>query len=218
MGCSKRTPESVTVGKNAFKENYMVDEKVSYDGAYLVLTYSTGEKEDVPITADMVDGLDTSTTGTRTLTVTYKGLTSEPIAYRVYNPEDASREIVTRARLVLYADEGAGYIDYTVRLSAADVTVTAVEFTLTSDQSLAIGEDLGNLSAVSDNWSATYAAKLSSDGKKLKTVVFYEDGRPFVDGSVVVRFRVSGGNNRAVRLTNNTVSDGKKDYYLPVAA
>ena len=217
-GCSKRALENVEVKSNSFKSAYEVDEKLDLTGAYVVLTYSGDNKEEIPLTEDMVQGFDTTTTGVKTLTVLFRGVESGPISYRVYNPEDASREITTRARLVLYADEGAGYIDYTVRLSAADLVVKGIEFTLTSERSLGIDEDLSNLTAVSDSFAATYAAKLSSDGKKLKTVVFYEDGRAFTDGSVVIRFRVTGGSNREVRLATITLSDGKKDHYLPIAA
>lgn len=217
VGCSKRTIERVEIKKNSFADTYKVDETLGFAGAYALVTYSSGDKEEIPVTPDMVEGFDTATTGNKTLFVTYKEVRSTPFSYRVYNPESAEREILTAARLVLFADPGNGFIDYTVRLNAAELAVTALSFTLSSEQTLGIDADLGNMTAVSDSWSATYAARISSDGTKLKTVVFYEDGRTFDDGSVVIRLRVNGGENRSVHLTNITVSDGEKDYYLPMA-
>ena len=216
-GCSKRTLNSVEIKKNSFKTTYEVDEALDLTGAYVLLTYSGDDKEEIPVTEEMVQGFDTATTGVKTLTVVYKGVESEPFSYRVYNPENASREVLTRARLLLYADPGNEYIDYTVRLNAAGLPVTAASFTLTSEQSLGVDADLGNATAVSDSWSATWSAKLASDGKKLRIVVFYEDGRTFTDGSVMIRLRINGGDNRSVRLANITVTDGEKDYYLPMA-
>ena len=217
FACSERKIESVTLPANSFKSDFVVDERLDLTGTYVVVRYSGGEEEEVEITPDMISGFDTTTTGGKTLSVRYKDFVMDS-SYRVFNPENAAKEIVTKARLILYADKGADYIDYTVRLSSGDLTnVAAVDFTLTSTDPLGINDDLSNISAVSDNTYAHYESKLSSDGKKLKTVVFCTDGRAFADGSIVIKLKVNGGENRSVSLKNITVSDGKKDYYLPIS-
>ena len=215
--CSKRQIVSVQIKTSSFKTSYTVDENLDLAGAYLTLIYSSGQSDEIPISADMVTGFDTVTTGNKLLVVKYKEFKSDPMTYRVYNPENASREITTNARFLLFTDSGNGFTEYTVKLAKGDLgNITAAEFTFSSSVSLGISEDLSNCSYVSDSTNALFAQKLSTDGTKLKIVVYHtEKSHVFADNSVIIKLRIEKGTNKSVTLNNITVSDGEQDYYLP---
>lgn len=61
------------------KDTYVVNEQLDYDNIVLCATYGNGTEENVPLTADMVSGFDTSavSTNNKAMTVTYKDLTKK---------------------------------------------------------------------------------------------------------------------------------------------
>jgi len=57
------------------KTSYTVGDTLDLAGAKLALTYASGATDEIDITTAMVTGFDSATAGTKTLTVTYEGLT-----------------------------------------------------------------------------------------------------------------------------------------------
>jgi len=53
------------------KSEYLIGEKLDLSDTYLEITYENGVKEDVKVTADMVEGFDNTTLGVKLLTVNY---------------------------------------------------------------------------------------------------------------------------------------------------
>jgi hypothetical protein len=214
-GCQKPKAETLALADGSFKASYAVDETLDLSAASINVGYSKGT-ENVAVTSDMVSGFDTRTTGTKTLTVTYESLETD-FTYAVYNPENASKDIVTTARLILYAVEANGAAVYTVNLSVGDLSgIMAVSFSLESDESLGITKDLSetSITAEPEKWSCASAYKSSA---KLKAVIYADGGNAFGSDGTLCVIKISGGTNRAVALKEITVSDGKKDYCLPVA-
>lgn len=218
IGCSERKVSSVTVKPNSFKSSYAVDEQLNLDGAFAIVTYTSGDKENVPVTPFMVSDFDTSTTGKKSFFVTYDKDNVVEVPYVVYNDEYASRPIETTARFTLYAETAGDDFYYTVRFAQGDLSaLCAATMTLTSSSDLKIDAALSNLEVSTDVNNLSFDAKLSPGGTSLKIVVFNDHGAPLEIGGVFLRLKVSGGGNRAVSLANITVTDGVRDYYLPKA-
>ncbi len=61
------------------KDTYVVNEQLDYENIVLKVTYGNETEEEVPLTADMVSGFDTTGVSTynKTLTVTYKEITKK---------------------------------------------------------------------------------------------------------------------------------------------
>ncbi len=216
--CSERKITEISLVKNSFPTEYRVDETLDLSGAFLSLVYSNGDPERKEITADMVEGFDTSTTGEKTLWVVY-GEHRVSHTYRVYNPENAAKEILTTARLSLSAYANDEYIEYTLRLSMGDLKeISAISFTLQSETSLSVNAAKSNLTLSSEGSNASYRCSVSSDGKTLKTVIFETDGQTLMrETGIVARIKINGGTARSVSVKDATVSDGNRNYYLPSA-
>lgn len=216
--CSERKITEVTLASNSFPTEYKVDAPLDLTGAFVVLRYSDDNVERKEITVDMVEGFDTATTGEKTLTVKY-GDFSVSHTYRVYNPENAAKEIITTARLTLSAYESGEYIEYTLRLNMGDLeSISAISFTLQSETNLGIGAAKTNLTVSSEGLNASYGNSLSDDGTTLKTVIFETDGQTLMrETGVIAKIRINGGNNRAVTVKDVVLSDGSRNYYLPSA-
>ena len=216
--CSERKITGISVRANSFPNTYEID--ADYDeilpGAYLTVSYSDGETEEVKITKDMIFGFNTQTTGNKTMYVQYKEFRSEDIKYTVYNPENVSRDISTTARLTLRVYDNATAMEYTVSLSKGNLpSVRAIQFTLESENSLSVTENQSNVSVLIGQEKLSYYTTLASD-KKLKVVVYTENGAT-IDNGIVIKLKIDNSVNAKVKLSEITVSDGQNDYYLPMA-
>lgn len=71
------------------KDTYVVNEQLDYDNIVMQATYGNGTVEDIPLTADMVSGFDTTEVCAynKALTVTYKDVTKK-IYYNVAPAEN----------------------------------------------------------------------------------------------------------------------------------
>lgn len=221
FACSERKIESYSLSDNAFPTEYKVDAVLDASGAFVIAKYADGKEEKIKITADMVTGFDSSTTGTKTMTIKYNDF-EETLSYRVYNPENSSREIVTTARLGLsvYFAPDDEYVEYTVTLEKEKLPICAMLFTLNGDATLGVTRAKSNLTLTSSLSAETtsYRSDLSSDGKSLTLLVFNVDGETLTDGGQIIKIRIDKGNKTPVRLKGITVSTAERDYYLPVAA
>lgn len=66
---------SIEVKTNPTKLTYQVGEQLDLTGLVIEAVMSSGTKETISITNDMVSGFDSSKTGTNTITITYEGKT-----------------------------------------------------------------------------------------------------------------------------------------------
>lgn len=68
---------SITLSEGAFEGLYVKDENFNLKGESITVTREFGENRvsTIPVTEDMLSGIDTSKGGTQTVTVTYKGQT-----------------------------------------------------------------------------------------------------------------------------------------------
>lgn len=62
---------SITLSEN-LKDTFFLNEELNLDGIDVVLTYKDDSTKNIDLSLDMISGFDTSTTGEKTLTVTYK--------------------------------------------------------------------------------------------------------------------------------------------------
>ena len=73
--CADSGRQIVSIAVYNGDNSYVVGE--SFADTQLAVTYDKGEKELVYITFNMVEGFDTSVAGTKTLIISYGGLTTE---------------------------------------------------------------------------------------------------------------------------------------------
>ena len=66
------------------KSEYLIGEELDLSDTYLEITYENGVKEDVKVTADMIEGFDNKTVGVKLLTVNY-GSKSAAYSVKVVN-------------------------------------------------------------------------------------------------------------------------------------
>ena len=67
------TVDSIAVNSTEHKTEYKVGETLDVTNLTILVTMSDTTTKTVPVTSDMVDDFDTSTAGTKTLTITYEG-------------------------------------------------------------------------------------------------------------------------------------------------
>lgn len=73
---NEKQVENITLATDPAKKTYFIDQPLDVTGGEIKVSYDNGQKEAIPLTADMVSGFDSSTEGTKTLTVTYGGKTT----------------------------------------------------------------------------------------------------------------------------------------------
>ena len=114
------------------KSTYTVGECLDLNRAKLLLTYSNDSQSEITIGTNMVSGFDSSTAGEKTLTITYKGKTTqvnytvsnitynEPNATEVYRTQSAlpANDPLGGANKYLYVcftlDNGIYYVNYII--------------------------------------------------------------------------------------------------------
>lgn len=215
-GCAPDAPTSAEPISSSLRSHYEVDEELSLDGAYLIARFGKAELR-VAIDESMVEGFDSSTTGRRTLTISYAGL-KMPFEYSVTYREAvgnriAEREITTDARLTLSvsAPTDADALEYSIGWRGSDPgRILAAYFTLRSETPIA--NSPSDLRAFLD-YEANLRFRLNADGTTLRVLVFdiSSDALP----NPIARIRAEKGTNRSVTLQNISLSDGKTTLYLP---
>lgn len=73
---NEKQVENITLTTDPAKKTYFIDQPLDVTGGEIKVSYDNGQTEAIPLTADMVSGFDSSTEGTKTLTVTYGGKTT----------------------------------------------------------------------------------------------------------------------------------------------
>lgn len=212
--CKKRDAEiavSAVIVDGSVKDTFDVDESFCYDTAKLSVTFKDGSVKEIPVDSSMLTEFDTSTTGLKTLTVAYGGITVNA-EYEVVYLNYPSREIVTKARLKVNQSAYPTGIGREIVLSQGkDCGFRAVYFTVKGSGYLC-DKSLNTLD-ISTDFNVT-ATSYFVDAKTIKIIIASKNG--FADGTVAV-INFAGVTNAEVSLTEIVVSDGKKDYYLPDA-
>ncbi len=201
---------SISIVAGSFKESYSLDEVPDLTNAKIVVNFKGGGSQTIAITPSMVTGLDTSTTTTaRTLTVTYKGVTTTFI-YKV----SGMITVDTSFRLnAVVKEEGEGLL-ITVkgaRASTLQNGVYAVAFTVSTTGGI-------NLSEVSLKVERGYlisAFTISDTAKKI--VISSSTGYDALpDSCDLVEIKATIPSTKGtINIQNATISDGESDYVVP---
>ena len=116
--------KEITV-EGGMKSVYAVGE--AFAGGRITVTYEDGTSESIDITAEMLSGFDTSTPGTKQVTVTYEGVsvTVEIVVEAPASPApEGSLELVKWQRIYLVGEDLAGNL--TIRTQSGElIPVTA---------------------------------------------------------------------------------------------
>ncbi len=200
---------SAVIADGSVKETFDVDEEFCFDTAKLNVTFKDGSVKEVAVESSMLTGFDTSTTGLKTLTVTYGEIVLNA-EYEVVYLNYPSREIVTKARVSVNQSAYPTGIGREIVLSQGeDCGFRAVYFTVKGNGDLC-DKSLNTLD-ISTNLGVTVTSYFV-DTKTIKFIIVSKTG--FVDGSIAV-INFAGVTNAEVSLTEIVVSDGTRDYYLP---
>lgn len=210
VGCKNNKAETVVsavIVEGSVKDTFDVDEDFCYDSAKLNVAFGDGSVKEIAVDSGMVTGFDTSTTGRKTLTITYGGI-AVYAEYEVVYLNYPSREIVTTARLNVNQSVYPTGIGREIVLSGGEENgFRAVLFTVKGNVDLCDGS-LNTLDI-----STTFAVtSYFVDAKTIKFIFASKTG--FADGSIAV-INFAGVTNAEIYLTETVISDGKSDYYLP---
>lgn len=200
---------SAVIVDGSIKDVFDVDESFCFDTAKLNVTFKDGSVKEIAVDSNMLTGFDTSTTGLKTLTVTYGEITLNA-EYEVVYLNYPSREIVTEARLSVNQSAYPTGIGREIVLSAGEESgFRAVYFTVKGNGDLC-DKSLNTLD-ISTKFNVTVTSYFV-DTKTLKFIITSKTD--FADGSIAV-INFAGVTNAEIILTEIVVSDGTRDYYLP---
>lgn len=200
---------SAVIVDGSVKDTFDVDESFCYDTAKLSVTFKDGSVKEIPVDSSMLTEFDTSTTGLKTLTVTYGGITVNA-EYEVVYLNYPSREIATKARLKVNQSAYPTGIGREIVLSQGkDCGFRAVYFTVKGSDYLC-DKSLNTLD-ISTKYNVTVTPYFV-DTKTIKFIIVSKTD--FDDGNIAV-INFAGVTNAEIILSEIVVSDGTKDYYLP---
>ncbi|MBQ8752062.1 MAG: bacterial Ig-like domain-containing protein, partial [Clostridia bacterium] len=123
------TLESIAVTTAPTKAVYELNTALDVTGGKLTLTYSDGSTKEVDMTADMVSGFDSATSGEKTLTVAYEDKTTT-MAVTVNEKRITAVELVSAPAKTTY--EGGEALDVTggvLKVSYSDGSTENVDIT-----------------------------------------------------------------------------------------
>lgn len=89
------TTTNLSIVTNPSKINYLINENFNPSGMTIELTYSNTVKETIAVTLNMISGFDSSTTGAKTLSATYGGV-SKTFSVTVYENDTPPPEVETK--------------------------------------------------------------------------------------------------------------------------
>lgn len=209
-GNKEKNVSSIQIVQGAFKEIYALDEGMNLANAKIQVTYTDGSVANVAITKEMVSGFDTSTTTTgRTLTVTYKGKSTNFI-YKV----QSSISIETSFRFNISVVENEVWNEVLIKADKASTVpegVYAARFTLASTGGIAFSEP--TLKLGEGFKMEIYSASVSS----IVFVVYSESGYDsLVDGDTILSVQASKPSSLGtINVQNGSISNGIIDFIVP---
>ena len=211
-GCSDNEIVSASIRTNSFKQYYNVDDELDLTNAYLVVDYKNGESSQYNITEEMISGFDTTTTGKKTMTITYQG-TAVEYQFNVYNDENALYDILTTARLSVLCETVDSDMRYSFYFSKGDMAETkAFLFDIEFNDTVDITDDNYTLTTQIDGWNSRAMKKTA---KTIRLLIYSTNEEGLTESGYIATFTIDGCTTRNVALKNIKISDGTNDYYLP---
>lgn len=209
--CSKeKGVSSIQIVQGSFKEIYALDEKLNLTNAKIQVTYTDGSTANVAITENMVTGFDTSTTTTgKTLTVTYKGKTTNFI-YKVQN----SIAVDTSFRFNISMVENEGVTSAEIKADKASTVeggVYALRFTISTTGGIVLSEPTLKLNNAFQ--METYSVSVSSMVVVVYSVTGYDT---ITDGATIFSVKASKPvSSGTINVQSGSISNGVSDYVVP---
>ena len=215
VGCNDKngTIVSIKTTDGILKSTYNVDEAIDFDALKVTVVYADGSEREV--SEDItISGFDSSTTGSKTMTVKYKDEYSFDFAYNVVYAVMPSQQIITSARISL---DQRPYPTAVSRLIGVKVgsleSVEAMSFTVEGSEKI---KGTYECEMLRGGWD--YRVSDAGD-TSFKIVVFRNGGNTITSASDVFALNFfSVGNTFSVAIKDITVTDGNKDYLLPNVA
>lgn len=84
-------PKPTTITLNGMQTNYYVGDSINLAGSTAIITYDNGTTKEVPITADMVTGFNTTTAGIKQLVITLDGVDATHTIVVTSNSNNSNR-------------------------------------------------------------------------------------------------------------------------------
>ncbi len=144
------TVDSIAVNSTDHKTEYKVGEALDVTNLTILVTMSDTTTKTVPVTADMVGDFDTSTAGTKTLTITYQGkkttynITVTPVTctlragviggHGTVSPELATVEKGKSVKVTFTSEDGYKVDTITINDEPTGVTGVSFSWTITMDE------------------------------------------------------------------------------------
>jgi len=196
--------ESVSMGQLPAKRQYLKgQEQLDLTGATITVQYSPMGTETVTVTPDMVTGFDNSVTGTRTITVTYKGFTTSFTVEIVSNDaEGISMQTLPQKQTYLMGEQ--------LDLTGATIVI---RYPYTGTETVAVTPDMvtgfDTTTAGTKRLTVTYNGFTTSFDVEvvMPTVVFLN-----YDGSVISSTQYAYGATVTVPANPTRPADGHGEY------
>lgn len=203
-----KTDEVASVELCGLKEVYDLDEALTAEEAYILVTYESGNTVRHELSLDMITGFDSSTTGIKIMRAE-SGVYSAEWEYEVIYSKHPTKTVSSTARVSIEQNRYPTGISRAILTELGDLTeVAALTFTLNGSQEFA-DEAFSRISVeTAEGW---YSALYYSGPTQVKVLLY--GGRLTADGCVAV-INISG-EMMSVVCTDITVSDGVTEYYLP---
>ena len=212
FGCNDKKGNIVSIKATdgILKSTYDVDEVVDLDSLKVTVVYADGSEEEVSDDI-VITGFDTSTTGSKTMTVTYKGEYSFDFPYSVVYSVMPSQQISTSARIVVDQRPYPTAVSRLVGVKIGSLEgIEAVTFTVESADKI---KGKYECEMLRGGWDY----RITDFGERsFKIVVFRNGGNTITsDADIFALNFFSVSNSFSIGINNVTVTDGTKDYALP---
>ncbi len=127
---SNKVIDSVAWRTRPSKINYYVGEELDVKGGYIRVYYTDGTSEAIAVTRNMVSGFDSTTAGTKTLTVRYRGQSLEYQVDVIEEPEISSvEEAGTPEQTEFVKNTEPDYTGWKLQVNYVDDTSRLIEVT-----------------------------------------------------------------------------------------
>lgn len=174
---------------------YHLKDQINLNGAKIIATYSNKQTETIDITSDMISGFNTTTAGTRTLTITYKEKTKQ-VLYTVVKTQTTIQllgDIVTEYKvgdslninnaklLVTYDDNSTEVVNITSSMISGFNTTTAgtknMAITTSQGKTLVVSYTVASVSKIEliGTIKTEYQFNESLDTNNAKILVTYDN-------------------------------------------
>jgi len=195
--------KSIRIVSGSFKESYALDETFDFSGAYIVATYADDTTERIGIEADWVTGLDLTTTGSKTLEVSYRDKKTSFIYNVTYK-----MTITTPVRLISgRADEGDNKVLLLTLNETERMPVYAVKLIIT----------LSGLTfnKIENNVPEGWAVAEHQNGSVLTMLFYSKTGTVALDRSQALTKLSLQGSAGGIVYVQTLITDGATDRKAP---